>query len=99
LLLKDAPRLEGVLPAILYHHERWDGNGYPKGLRGEDIPFLARVLAIAEAYHAMISTRPYRRRLGDDEAIEELHQCAGKQFDPELVKSFVQVLNKTGDPP
>ncbi|MBI3595993.1 MAG: diguanylate cyclase [Nitrospirae bacterium] len=97
MLLKDAPRLDGVLPAILYHHERWDGNGYPKGLHGEDIPFLARVLAIAEAYHAMISTRPYRRRLTDDEAIEELNQCAGKQFDPQLVRSFVQVLNKEGD--
>jgi diguanylate cyclase (GGDEF)-like protein len=99
LLLKDAPRLDGVLPAILYHHERWDGNGYPKGLHGEGIPFLARVLAIAEAYHAMISTRPYRRRLSNDEAIEELNQCAGKQFDPQLVSSFVQVLNKTGNPP
>jgi diguanylate cyclase (GGDEF)-like protein len=97
MLLKDAPRLDGVLPAILYHHERWDGNGYPKGLHGEDIPFLARILAIAEAYHAMISTRPYRRRLTDDEAIEELHQCAGKQFDPQLVRSFVQVLSKGGE--
>ena len=97
MLLKDAPRLDGVLPAILYHHERWDGNGYPKGLQGEGIPFLARILAIAEAYHAMISTRPYRRRLTDEEAIEELHQCAGKQFDPQLVQSFVQVLSKGGD--
>jgi len=97
MLLQDAPRLDGVLPAILYHHERWDGNGYPKGLRGEDIPFLARVLAIAEAYHAMISTRPYRRRMAGHEALEELHQCAGKQFDPQLVQSFVQALDKGGD--
>lgn len=97
MLLKDAPRLEGVLPAILYHHERWDGNGYPKGLHGEDIPFLARILAISEAFHAMISNRPYRRRLTDEEAIEELNQCAGRQFDPQLVKSFVQVLSIGGD--
>jgi diguanylate cyclase (GGDEF)-like protein len=94
MLLKDAPQLDGVLPAILYHHERWDGNGYPKGLKGEDIPYLARVLAIAESYHAMISARPYRRKLTDAEAIEELNRNAGTQFDPRLVKLFLEILER-----
>lgn len=75
-------------------YERWDGNDYPKGLRGENIPYLARVLAIAESYHAMISARSYRRMLTDAEAIEDLNRKAGSQFDPRLVKSFLEILER-----
>ena len=92
LLAKEAPRFKGVAQAILYHHERWDGHGYPRGLKGEEIPRLARILGIVEAYQAMVSARPYRRRLTPDEAIEELRAGAGTQFDPFLVEPFIETL-------
>lgn len=92
LLAKEAPRFKGVAQAILYHHERWDGHGYPRGLKGEEIPRLARILGIVEAYQAMVSVRPYRRRLTVDAAIEELRAGAGTQFDPFLVERFIETL-------
>lgn len=92
LLAKEAPRFKGVAQAILYHHERWDGHGYPRGLKGEEIPRLARILGIVEAYQAMVSVRPYRRRLTPDEAIEELRAGAGTQFDPFLIERFIETL-------
>ena len=95
LLAKEAPRFKGVAEAILYHHERWDGHGYPRGLRGEEIPRLARILGIVEAYQAMVSVRPYRRRLTPDEAIEELRAGAGTQFDPFLVERFIETLDES----
>jgi HD-GYP domain-containing protein (c-di-GMP phosphodiesterase class II) len=81
-----------VAQAILYHHERWDGHGYPRGLKGEEIPRLARILGLVEAYHAMLSARPYRRCLSQDEAIRELQAGAGTQFDPFLVEQFIDTL-------
>ena len=100
LLGREAPRFKGVAQAILYHHERWDGHGYPCGLHGEEIPRLARILGLVEAYHAMLSARPYRRRLTPDEAIQELHAGAGSQFDPYLVERFIEILGKNrGAPP
>lgn len=92
MLLKKAPQLDAVLPAILYHHERYDGAGYPNGLKGDEIPFLARILSIVEAYDAMISERPYRKRMGHDEAVNELKENAGKQFDPEIVEAFIKII-------
>ncbi|MBI3593859.1 MAG: diguanylate cyclase [Nitrospirae bacterium] len=92
MLLKKSSQMELVLPAILYHHERFDGHGYPNGLKGEEIPFLARILGIAEAYHAMISVRPYRPKLTRDQAIEELKRNSGTQFDPKIVEVFVSQL-------
>ncbi|MBI3621240.1 MAG: diguanylate cyclase [Nitrospirae bacterium] len=89
-LLTKVPYLEQVIPAIICHHERYDGTGYPKGLKGEEIPLLARVLTVVVAYHAMRSVRPYRRRLTHEEAVAELKKYAGKQFDPKIVDRFVE---------
>jgi putative nucleotidyltransferase with HDIG domain len=82
----------GAIPYVLYHHERWDGTGYPTGRSGEQIPVEARVLAIADAFDAMTSDRPYRRALSADEALAEVERCAGTQFDPELVEVFVELF-------
>jgi diguanylate cyclase (GGDEF)-like protein len=75
---------------ILYHHEKWDGTGYPDGLRGKSIPLGARILSVADAFAAMASARPYREALADDQALERLKEGAGAQFDPELVVLFIQ---------
>ncbi len=75
---------------ILSHHERWDGKGYPRGLKGEDIPLRARMIAIIDSYDAMTSDRPYRKALSQKETIEELYRCSGTQFDSELVDVFVK---------
>lgn len=82
--------LQLVVPAVLYHHERWDGTGYPVGLQGEGIPAEARVLAVADAFDAMTTDRAYRRALGEPRAAAELLRCAGTQFDPEIVGVFVE---------
>ena len=75
--------LREAIPYVLYHHERWDGDGYPSGKAGEEIPIEARVLAIADAFDAMTSDRPYRTALSRDEALAEVERCAGTQFDPD----------------
>ena len=75
---------------VLHHHERWDGNGYPDRLRGEEIPLGARIIFVADAYDAMTSDRVYRRRLTDEEAVSELVRCAGTQFDPSIVEAFIE---------
>ncbi len=76
---------------IRYHHERFDGKGYPEGLKGEEIPLLARILAVADAYDAMTSRRPYRPSLSPERAYKEILRCSGTQFDPEVVKIFKYV--------
>jgi HD-GYP domain-containing protein (c-di-GMP phosphodiesterase class II) len=86
--------LSGVSVAcILYHHERWDGRGYPFGMRGDEIPLEARVLAVADAYDAMTSFRPYRPALSPADALGEVERCAGSQFDPELARAFAAVCD------
>jgi diguanylate cyclase (GGDEF)-like protein len=82
-------------PGILHHHERYDGSGYPKGLKGEEIPLEARILAIADAFAAMISERTYSRALSYEEALKEIKQGANKQFDPKLVEVFLSVVKNT----
>jgi len=80
---------------ILSHHERWDGTGYPRGLKGEAIPRVARIIALADSYDAMISERPYRKALSEEEAFAEIRENAGKQFEPEIARIFIEkVLGK-----
>lgn len=82
------------MPIVLHHHERFDGKGYPHKLKGENIPFGSRVLAIAEAYDVMRSNTVYRKSYSHKEAVSELKECAGKQFDPQIVDIFVRIINK-----
>jgi HD-GYP domain-containing protein (c-di-GMP phosphodiesterase class II) len=82
-----------VTKAIRHHHERWDGTGYPDGLKGEEIPFLARVLAIADAFDAMTGWRPYKKSLSIEDARQEIIRCAGTHFDPVLARIFVDILD------
>lgn len=91
-LVEASPALQQAREAVLHHHERYDGKGYPHGLSGEAIPIEARIVTVVDAYDAMVSTRPYRRALGVDVAVEELERHAGTQFDPECVRAFVEAI-------
>ncbi|MDI6601201.1 MAG: diguanylate cyclase [Thermoanaerobacteraceae bacterium] len=88
-IARNIPELSAVAEYILAHHERWDGKGYPRGLKGEEIPLLCRILAVADAYDAMTSDRPYRKAMSSEEAVAELKRNAGIQFDPEVVRIFL----------
>ena len=94
-LLEQVPALRPIAPAILHHHERYDGTGYPTGLRGEQIPLEARIVAVADAFSAMTADRPYRARMPLEEACAELERGAGSQFDPEIVGIFVEEVRKS----
>lgn len=89
-ILKGLDRYSQHAKALLYHHERWDGTGYPMGLKGERIPVFSRVIAIADAYETMTSGRPYSVIRTREDAIEELRNNAGTQFDPRLVEVFIE---------
>ncbi|MCG2710916.1 MAG: HD domain-containing protein [Candidatus Omnitrophica bacterium] len=88
-------RLKAVLPIIIHHHERYDGHGYPSGLRGEDIPLGARILAVADAFEAMLSKRPYRRKMSISQAVSETVKFSGEQFDPIIVDAFIRVIKRS----
>ncbi|MFZ3386893.1 MAG: HD domain-containing phosphohydrolase, partial [Candidatus Hydromicrobium sp.] len=79
--------------AVLSHHEWWDGSGYPQGLKGENIPLISRIISIIDAYDVMTHDRSYKKAVSKKESLEELKRCAGTQFDPKLVKIFIQVLS------
>ncbi len=81
-----------IAEEILSHHERWDGKGYPRGLAGQDIPYLARIITIVDAYDVMLSGRPYQRGMSKEEALQEIEDCAGSQFDPEIAEEFVELF-------
>ena len=89
-IAQSIPYLNAIAEVILYHHERWDGTGYPHGLSGENIPLLARILTLVDAYDTMLEDRSYRKALKDAQAIKEILTAAGKQFDPELAHLFVE---------
>ncbi|MFW5791007.1 MAG: HD domain-containing phosphohydrolase [Bacillota bacterium] len=82
-----------IAEEVLSHHERWDGGGYPRGIKGEEIPLLARIISIVDAFDVMTSGRPYKDPLTEEEAIMEIKRCAGSQFDPVLVEKFIEVFD------
>jgi len=93
-ILKHIKQMRDVIPGVKYHHERPDGKGYPEGLKGEQIPLIARIIAVADTFDAMVTDRPYRKGLPFEKAIEELKRCSGTQFDPEAVEAFIRVFKK-----
>lgn len=95
-LLARVPGTECVTPCVLHHHERVDGSGYPDGLRGDDIPLGARIIAVADAFDAMTTDRPYRRALEADKAVARLMSGIGTQFDSRCVAAF-RVLVRNGE--
>lgn len=90
--LAEINQLKDVIPLIRYHHENFDGSGYPRNLDHDAIPLAARIISVADAFDSMTVTRPYHDALGSEYAVEELRRCAGSQFDPDVVKAFIQVL-------
>ena len=92
LIIRAVPQLSSILEGVLYHQEHWDGGGYPEGLSGEDIPLLARLVCVVDAYTAMTSDRPYRKALDNLVSLAELEKEAGKQFDPEVVRAFSRLV-------
>ncbi len=99
VILEQAAALKDAVPIILHHHERYSGHGYPFGLRGNDIPLGARIVAIADAYDAMIHDRPYKRAMSHENAIKELRRHAGTQFDPEMVAVFCDLFARVAPVP
>ncbi len=95
-IIKHIPNLLDTVPVIISHHERYDGQGYPRGIKGKNIPILGRVICIADAFDAMTTDRPYRRGLSLEQAEYELIKNAGKQFDPKLVTLFLELIKKNG---
>jgi len=87
-----SPDMAPIAEAILHHHERWDGRGYPLGLRGTDIPLISRIIAIADTYDVMTNGRPYQRSFSPEEVRREIERCAGSQFDPQMVRVIREVL-------
>jgi HD-GYP domain-containing protein (c-di-GMP phosphodiesterase class II) len=90
-----APELVLIADWILKHHEWWNGEGYPLGLKGDEIPLECRILALADAYDAMTSDRPYRKAMSHEEAVSEIKRHAGTQFDPNLVPRFLEILDES----
>ena len=88
--------LSDILPAVRHHHERWDGKGYPDGLKGEEIPLLARILCVADSFDTMTDDRPYRPSIGLDNALQELKYCSGSQFEPAIAQALMDVLREKG---
>jgi len=94
-ITQTVPELVRVSNYILSHHERWDGDGYPNGLKGEDIPIASRIIAVVDAYDVMVTGRNYRAARTKEEAIEELKRCSGTQFDPNIVATYIELLSDT----
>jgi putative nucleotidyltransferase with HDIG domain len=93
-IIEDIPFLQETLPIIRYHQERWDGSGYPVGLSGKDIPLQARIFAVADAFDALISNRPYREGIPISEALDYIKEQSGILFDPDIVSAFERMYEK-----
>jgi HD-GYP domain-containing protein (c-di-GMP phosphodiesterase class II) len=93
-ILEPIKFLHPLIPGVHLHHERWDGRGYPLGLKGPDVPLMARIIAIADTYDAMTSDRAYRRALPHEVAVTEIERCSGTQFDPEVANVFNEGLDQ-----
>lgn len=96
-ILESSHTLRGLIPIVRHHHERYDGRGYPDGLKGTDIPIEARIVALADAVEAMASDRPYRKGLSRDEILKEIMKNAGTQFDPQVVEAFVEIVENRAE--
>jgi len=93
-ILQPINELDDAILGVKYHHERYDGSGYPDGLKGDQIPLIAAIISVADAFDAMITDRPYRRGLSREEAIEEIRKSSGKQFDPRIANTFVKLYKE-----
>jgi len=98
-IVRDLPDIDVIRGGVRHHHERWDGRGYLDGLRGEEIPLVARILSVADAFSAMTTTRPYRKALSTQEALRRLQDAADSQLDPRLVTAFVRGMETASDAP
>ena len=99
LIVRDLPDVDVVRAGVRHHHERWDGAGYLDRLAGEDIPLVARILAVGDAFSAMTTTRPYRKAMGVSEALRRLEDAAGTQLEERLVTLFVEGIETAEDAP
>jgi HD-GYP domain-containing protein (c-di-GMP phosphodiesterase class II) len=93
-ILEQVPDLQNIIPIVRSHHERWDGGGYPDGLKGENISRLARIVAVADAFDAMTSDRPYRQGMPAEVAFAEVDKQKAKQFDPECALAFLRIRHR-----
>jgi HD-GYP domain-containing protein (c-di-GMP phosphodiesterase class II) len=96
-IIRPIHSLRAIIPLIFYHHERWDGKGYPLGLKGSQIPLGARIIAIADVYKALTCDRPYREAYTQEEAVRLIKEGAGTQFDPKIVEVFLEIIKDKGD--
>ena len=96
-IIKSVKSLHMIIPLIINHHEKYDGTGYPNGVKGEEIPYLARILTVIDSFYAMTSNRPYNNRKTYNEGLIELERCSGTHFDPAIVKAFVDVIRSNDD--
>ena len=93
-IAESSVKLKPIAESILSHHEWYNGQGYPRGIKGKKIPIISRISSLINAYEAMISNRPYSRKMTHEEAMEEIKKCAGTQFDPKVVKVFLEILEE-----
>jgi HD-GYP domain-containing protein (c-di-GMP phosphodiesterase class II) len=97
-ILTPIRQLRDIVPGVKWHHEKYDGTGYPDGLKGEAIPVIARIISVADTFDAMTTDRPYRKGLSVEAARDELKRYAGTQFDPAVVAAFIRSVDEGGTP-
>ena len=90
----DSVELRSIAEFILHHHERWDGTGYPSGLAGEEIPLLSRIITVVDSHDVMTHNRPYHKAMSQEDAKAELRRCSGTQFDPNIVTTFINMIEE-----